>query len=199
MNTLKMLILPAIIGYLIGSVNFALVFSFICKNQDIRHYGSNNAGMTNTVRVYGSLAGVLVFIGDFLKGIIAVYFCHFLFSGYSLYNKYGYLIVSLAVIIGHLYPIYFKFNGGKGIATSAGIILTQDIRLFITVLVVFVIVLIISKIVALASIASAISYTIATIIFYKNFVFVMFSIIIATLVIYAHRSNIFKLIQSRQH
>lgn len=194
MNICTSLILPAIIGYFIGSVNFALVFSFICKKQDIRHYGSTNAGMTNTMRVYGFLAGILVFIGDFTKGIITIYLFHLLFSNYSLYNKYGYLIASLTIIIGHLYPIYFKFRGGKGVATSAGIILAQDIRLFIIFFSVFITVLLLSKIVSLASITSIISYPIATIIFFKSYALIIFSIIISALIVFAHRKNITRLI-----
>ncbi|MBP0979842.1 MAG: glycerol-3-phosphate 1-O-acyltransferase PlsY [Oscillospiraceae bacterium] len=196
-NIIFVFVLIAIISYLIGSLNFAIIFSLLIKKQDIRKYGSKNAGMTNIVRIYGAISGIPVFIGDFLKSILAIYLCNFLFSDFLSLNKfglYGNLIIGLAVIIGHLYPVYFKFRGGKGIVTSAGVILTQDIRFFITVLVVFLAFFLIFKIVAIASISAAVAYPISTLIFFNNFMIFIFALIISSLVIYAHRSNIKKII-----
>lgn len=190
------MIMTSLIAYHIGSVNFAIIFSKMIKKQDIRKYGSKNAGMTNIMRVYGKMAGVPVFLGDFLKGIVAVYLCNFLFGSVETFQNYGREIAGLSVILGHLYPIYFGFRGGKGIATSAGVILTQDLSFFIMVVAVFLIVWSIFKVTAIASMSAAVSYPISAIIFFKNYLIFIFSLIVMVLVIYAHRSNIKKLIKN---
>ncbi len=198
--TFVKLISSGLIAYLIGSLNFAIIFSLHFKKQDIRKHGSKNAGSTNVVRVFGPLAGILVFCGDFLKSIIAFSVCDLLFknsllsSNTQVYDNYGHLIVGLLVILGHLYPIYFNFRGGKGIATAAGVILIQDIRYFLFVLIIFLLSLILFRIVALASICAAISYPISTMIFFQNYLIFLFSLLVSALVIYAHRSNIKKLL-----
>lgn len=195
MNLYLALILSAVISYLIGSLNFAIIISFLHKKEDIRNHGSKNAGMTNVIRVYGVSSGIPVFLGDFLKAVVAVYLCNFLFQNVSQYSSYGSLIVGLSVVVGHLYPVYFNFKGGKGIATSAGFILTQDIKIFIFVVCVFLLILLIFKIVGLASLCAAVSYPIASLVFFQNYLTFILSLIISSLVIYSHRSNIKKLLQ----
>ena len=195
MNLYLALILSAVISYLIGSLNFAIIISFLHKKDDIRKHGSKNAGMTNVIRVYGVSSGIPVFLGDFLKAVVAVYLCNFLFQNVSQYSSYGSLIVGLSVVVGHLYPVYFNFKGGKGIATSAGFILTQDIKIFIFVVCVFLLILLIFKIVGLASLCAAVSYRIASLVFFQNYLTFILSLIISSLVIYSHRSNIKKLLQ----
>lgn len=195
MNLYLALILSAIISYLIGSLNFAIIISFLHKKEDIREHGSKNAGMTNVIRVYGVSSGIPVFLGDFFKAVVAVYLCDFLFHNVNQYSSYGNLIVGLSVVVGHLYPVYFNFKGGKGIATSAGFILTQDIKIFIFVACVFILILLIFKIVGLASLCAAVGYPIASLVFFQNYLAFILSLIISSLVIYSHRSNIKKLLQ----
>lgn len=197
MNISIALSLSAIIAYLIGSFNFAIIFSLLCKKQDIRQYGSKNAGMTNMIRVYGYLSGIPVFLGDFFKAIAAIYLCNFIFSDVRHFDIYGHLISGLFVVIGHLYPIYFKFCGGKGIATSAGMILVQNVKFFVIVVSVFVVVLIISKIVAVASVCAAISYPISALVFFENYITLIIAMIISSIVIYQHRANIRRLINKQ--
>ena len=195
MNILISLMFDALISYLIGSFNFAIIFSKLFKQQDVREYGSKNAGMTNVIRVYGPKAGIPVFLGDFFKAILAIYLCNFLFKDVEQFNFYGLLISGFFVVLGHLYPLYFNFRGGKGIATSAGFILMQDIKFFIVVVLVFIIALMLFKVIAIASICSAVSYPIATLIFFQNYLVFIFSLIISLIVIHAHRSNIKKYIR----
>ena len=197
MNIFLALILSALIAYSLGSLNFAIIFSFLFKKQDIRLHGSKNAGMTNMIRVYGYLLGIPVLLCDFFKAVIAIYLCNFLFLNIEKYSLYGSLITGLFVIIGHLYPLYFNFKGGKGVASSAGVIFTQDIRLFVFVISVFLIVLFIKRIVAVASVSAAISYPISTLIFFKDYLSVVFSLMIAGLVIYSHKSNTKKLMKKQ--
>ena len=197
MNIFLALILSALIAYSLGSLNFAIIFFFLFKKQDIRLHGSKNAGMTNMIRVYGYLLGIPVLLCDFFKAVIAIYLCNFLFLNIEKYSLYGSLITGLFVIIGHLYPLYFNFKGGKGVASSAGVIFTQDIRLFVFVISVFLIVLFIKRIVAVASVSAAISYPISTLIFFKDYLSVVFSLMIAGLVIYSHKSNIKKLMKKQ--
>ena len=197
MTNISIFILSTAISYLIGSLNFAMIFSLLLKKQDIRNYGSKNAGATNVVRIYGMPLGIIVFIGDFVKSIGAIFLCTYIFNIPN-FQTYINLNVGLAVILGHLYPIFFKFRGGKGIATSAGIILTQDIRIFSIVVIIFLLALIFSKTISISSLCAAISYPIMIFLFqYFNNTYeitlIIFSIILTFLIFYSHRENIKRL------
>ncbi len=175
LNVLGILWLPAVISaavsYLLGSISFSIIFTRMFDHRDIRTLGSGNAGFTNVLRSVGVKAGVFTFIFDFGKGALSIclskaifgYFC----SANSLpyyFIQYGAYVAGLACIIGHIYPLYFKFKGGKGILASAGIILLIDWRVFIVVMSVFAICFAIKRIVSIGSICAAVSFPIANLV-----------------------------------
>ena len=122
MNVIHVL-LTAVISYLIGSVNFSILLSRIISGKDIRESGSGNAGATNMLRTYGKKMGVITLLLDILKGVIAILGCRVLFGEAADTLAY---IAGVFVALGHNFPLYFGFKGGKGVATSLGVILMLD-------------------------------------------------------------------------
>ncbi len=182
-------------AYLIGSVSSASIISKVFYNQDIKKVGSGNAGATNTLRNYGKLAGAGVLIFDCFKGFIAVYIASKLQGDVAAY------IAGIGAIIGHTWPIYFKFKGGKGVATGLGIFLYLDVKMVLILFVIFVLIVLITKYVSLASISVAALAPIYTyFIHYKNsplyFYMVLF---VALLIIFNHRANVDRLLKGNEN
>lgn len=162
-------LLSSSFAYLIGSISFSILFTRIFyHNVDIRTLGSGNAGLTNVLRSVGWKAGALTLLFDFLKGAVSVMAGRGIFQYYCLqsgaptyYEQYGVLIAGLMCVIGHVYPLYFHFKGGKGVLSSAAVVAFFDWRLFVTVFIVFVVVFTLSKIVSLSSIIAAASFPVS--------------------------------------
>ncbi len=156
-------------GYLLGSVSFSIILARLYGKGDIREYGSGNAGMTNVMRVIGKKEGIITFALDFVKCVVAVLIGYLVFrfacesEGLSLdYVFFGKYIGGLGCLIGHLFPLYFGFRGGKGVVTCCALILLLDWRVFIPALAVFIIVYKLRKIVSLGWIWAFICYPILT-------------------------------------
>lgn len=198
------MLLMMIMAYLIGSLNFAIIITKFMKNDDIRKHGSKNAGTTNVLRVFGKSLAVLVFIGDLFKGILAIYFGRMIANFINFEYSYIDFLIGFCVILGHLFPLYFGFKGGKGVLTSAGVVLCQNFWVCIALLSIFAIVFLFTKIVSLSSISAAIGYPVS-VIFINNILDkpvypeILFSIIIAFMIVYVHRSNIIRLSMGQEH
>ena len=144
-------ILLLIIGYFIGNIETGYIFGKIHK-MDIRNYGSGNAGATNTLRVLGPKAGLVVFLGDFCKSLIPCLVVRFIFRDNISLSYIYMLYIGLGVVLGHNFPFYLGFKGGKGVASTAGIIMALDIRIAVVCLIVFIITVAITRYVSLGSI-----------------------------------------------
>ncbi len=202
---LIIILLSGLIGYLIGSVNFAIVISEVVFHKDIRNYGSKNAGMTNMLRTFGKLPAFFTLIGDFSKGIISVLISNLLF--YILIGTgapaYANGIVGICALLGHVFPIFYKFKGGKGILVSAGVLIMMDWIIFLIAFSVFILILIISRIVSLSSIIATLSYPIAMLIkkyitnspLFDIFIETFLAAIISIIIIYMHKDNIKRLVR----
>ena len=180
MNQISRLILPllltAVLGYLLGSVSFSIILTRIFKNEDIRNHGSGNAGMTNVLRTVGKLPAVLTFILDFLKCVLSVTLGYLIVSkaceaaglpeSYAVVGKYA---AGFACLFGHIFPVYFGFRGGKGVVTSAAMVLLLDYRVFIPTFITFAIVFLLKRIISLSSIVAVSLYPVYT--FLINFFF----------------------------
>ena len=134
MNILFAALLTALCGYLLGSISFAVIVSKTMFGQDVRDYGSGNAGMTNILRVYGKKPAAFTLIGDFLKGAVAVLLGRMIFGWLGVVGSDGAHLAGLCALLGHLYPLYFGFRGGKGILTAVGIIAVIDPLVFLGLL-----------------------------------------------------------------
>ena len=144
-------ILLLIIGYFIGNIETGYIFGKIHK-MDIRNYGSGNAGATNTLRVLGAKAGLVVFLGDFCKSLIPCLVVRFIFRDNVSLSYIYMLYIGIGVVLGHNFPFYLGFKGGKGVASTAGIIMALDIRIAVVCLIVFIITVAITRYVSLGSI-----------------------------------------------
>lgn len=154
----------ALISYLLGSLNFAVIITKLFSKNDIRDMGSKNAGATNVLRTVGWKACVLTLAGDLLKVVVATSIARMFLSGemYSGLRVLGTYWAGFFCVLGHLYPIYFRFKGGKGVMTSAGMILVIDYRIFFILIGIFTVLVLTTRYVSLASIISAALFPVAT-------------------------------------
>lgn len=187
-------VLVGLVSYLIGSISFAIIFSKKFAGFDVREKGSNNAGTTNVLRTVGKKAAILTLLCDILKGVVAILLAILANKIWKETNlgilKY---LAGLMAIIGHTFPIYYGFKGGKGVATSLGVILMTDTQIGIICLIFALIIMIGTKLVSLGSIMAAILFPILTIFMVDNSYSKIISVLIALLVIFNHRTNIKRL------
>ena len=186
-------ILCLVIPYLLGSINFAILISKIKFNDDIRNYGSGNAGMTNMLRTYGKAAGLMTLLGDALKAFVAV------FIGMLLLGENGTYLAGLGVIVGHVYPVFYKFKGGKGVVAAITTILFIQPVIALMVIAIFVLVVAFTKYISLGSILGAAFYPMLVYIFSEQDFKVLYAFAIAVFIIWLHRSNIKRLYEGKEN
>ncbi|MBF1299993.1 MAG: glycerol-3-phosphate 1-O-acyltransferase PlsY [Parvimonas sp.] len=189
------LIFCIIIAYFLGNISGGMIFGKLLFNKDIRDYGSKNAGTTNALRVFGIKAGALTFIVDLLKSILAC------FIGMKLLGLNGVLLAGIFVVIGHNWPVFLNFKGGKGIASSFGFIIFLDYKIAIVAILIFVTIVILTKYISLASmITTTLVLPISYIFFkYRNIYVLLTLLFLASLSICRHKSNIVRLINGNEN
>lgn len=199
-------IIPGIIiSYLIGSIPNAYIFGRIFKGIDIRKFGSGNVGATNAWRVLGRGIGISVLAMDILKGVLAVTLLgDFLVYRGNLSNEVLRIILGIVCIVGHNWTIFLGFKGGKGIATTLGVLLGLAFKIaglkaiLGLVILVWLGVFMIGKIVSLASVLSGISLPLFMYFLKQPNILLLFSIILAFLIILRHKSNLKRIIQGKE-
>ena len=185
------------IAYLLGSINPAIIISRIFGKRDIREEGSGNAGATNTLRVMGKGAALCVVIFDALKGIAAVLFAKYAPEIFKVenYNMSAMYLSALFVVVGHVFPIYFGFKGGKGIMTSIAVIFVLDWEIGVILLVTCLAIMLLTGYVSLGSCIGAVLFPMLVVMFHEgNTLFTAISVIIAAIALIKHRSNIVRLV-----
>ena len=187
-------------AYLIGSIPTAYLFARLLKGVDIREHGSGNVGATNVFRVVGKKQGIFVLLIDFLKGFLPVALFPLIFNiDKSIIKPEIFsMIIGICAISGHIWPVFLKFKGGKGVATTAGALLAFIPDIFFIGLIVWCIFFIIFRYVSIASIAASLSLPIASIALNKPLIIVLFCIVLFSLGTFKHRSNIARLIQGTE-
>ncbi len=180
-------IVAAAAAYLLGSINSSILVSRLAFGVDIRQYGSGNAGLTNSFRTMGAKRTAIVLVVDFFKGFAAA------LIGSGLGGDLGALIGGVFVIVGHIFPLYFGFKGGKGVLTAAGFLLAFDWRVFCMVFGVFLVVFLLTRWVSLGSILGAVSVPVSVHLFYQNWAFTLIALCVGGAVVVMHRSNIVRL------
>lgn len=197
---MMMIIIMLILSYLIGAFPSGYVIGKLFFKKDIRQFGSGNTGATNSFRVLGRPAGFLVTFLDIFKGFITVFFPLWLpvhaDGPISTFFTNG-LIVGLFAILGHVYPVYLKFQGGKAVATSAGVVLGVNPILLLILAIIFFIVLKIFKYVSLASIVAAICCVIGSLII-QDYILLVVSFLVSIILIIRHRSNIARIFRGEE-
>lgn len=195
-----MIIVMLLLSYLIGAFPSGFVIGKLFFKKDIRQFGSGNTGATNSFRVLGRPAGFLVTFLDIFKGFITVFFPLWLpvhaDGPISTFFTNG-LIVGLFAILGHVYPVFLKFQGGKAVATSAGVVLGVNPILLLILAIIFFIVLKIFKYVSLASIVAAICCVIGSLII-QDYILLVVSFLVSIILIIRHRSNIARIFRGEE-
>jgi len=196
------IILAIIISYLIGAVPTGYIFAKVLRKIDIREHGSGNIGATNVLRVVGKLPGIIVFIIDVLKGLVAVTIIPIaltvLLDGRLAMPIYIKILFGAAAIVGHMWTCFLGFKGGKGVATTAGVIVGLAPGILLAAFLVWLAVFYAWKYVSLASICASISLPIFAVIFKEHIFFICFCAILCIIGTYAHRPNIKRLIQGTE-
>ena len=190
-----LLLACAVVSYLLGSLNFAVILSRVFHHDDIRKYGSGNAGATNMVRTYGKAWGIATFICDGLKAALSV------ILSMLLMGEGGAYIAALFAVLGHIFPIYYKFRGGKGVVVAAISILCLNPLVFLLLVVLFVVLVYVSRYISLGSVICAFFYPMLLNAFNsgKGFISTLVSVLLAVIVIVMHRSNIKRLMNRTEN
>lgn len=194
------LIISLVLAYLLGSVNSAIIVSRLFGVGDIRKSGSGNAGATNTLRVVGKKAAVFVVLGDALKGIISVLCAGFVNDViFKLDTSFSIYAAAVSVVLGHVFPLYFGFKGGKGIMTSIAVVFMLDFRIGLLLVALFAIILLLFNYVSLASCVCAFVYPFLVLFMQKgNIAMLISACIMAIIAIVKHRSNIIRLLNGNE-
>ena len=194
----------AIIAYLIGSINFSVILSKKMAGFDVREKGSGNAGTTNMLRSVGKKAAAITLVCDILKGVIAILIAMLMNKIFP--NSNGALLVQIAgvaVILGHTFPIFFKFKGGKGVATSLGVLIMSNWQIGLICLVFALILIILTQMVSVGSIAAAILYPVLTIFIPQNYIlpgnYIIYSVVLAVIIVFNHRENVKRLLKGTEN
>ena len=191
--TITRFVIIAVCAYLLGSLSFAIIVSKVTLGKDIRNYGSGNAGLTNAYRTMGASKTLLVLIGDIAKGAAAITI------GAVLAGPIGKLVAGIFVILGHMFPVYFGFRGGKGVLVGAVMLLLFDWRIFLIAFVLFFAAVFVTRWISLGSILGAISFPITTFLFYHDPVLTAMAFGMAVAVVLMHRSNIPRILHGEEN
>jgi|TARA_B110000037_G_C17085608_1_gene491840 glycerol-3-phosphate acyltransferase PlsY len=187
-------ITPVLMAYFIGSLSFGIIISYFFKLSDPRTTGSRNPGATNVMRTGNKVAALLTLLGDMLKATIVI-----TVANYMNLSEIHLAVISIAVLLGHIFPVYYKFRGGKGVATALGILLGINWMLALAVFFVWLFVFTIWRFSSLAAIVA--TFTAPIISYYLGFSseILWLNIIISTIVIYRHKANITNLLNGKEH
>ncbi len=199
-------VVMAIIAYLIGSINFSVIISKKVAGFDVREKGSGNAGSTNMLRSVGKGAAALTLLCDILKGVVAILIAIGIGNIVKDADK-GLLvqIAGVAVVLGHTFPIFFGFKGGKGVATALGILLMTNWQIGLICLVFALVLMVLTQMVSLGSCAAAVLFPVLTLFIKEHYIvaeggnYFIYSVILAGIVLYNHRSNIKRMLNGTEN
>ena len=199
-------IIVALVAYLIGSVSFSVIISKKMAGFDVREKGSGNAGATNMLRSVGTKAAVLTLLCDALKGVVAIIFA--IIVGAIAKNSDKALLVQIAgilVVIGHTFPVFFNFKGGKGVATSLGVLLMTNWKIGLICLVFALVLMALTRMVSMGSVGAAVLFPVLVLFINTNYTisdgssYFVYSIILALIVAFNHRSNIQRILDGTEN
>ena len=203
-------IVMLLIAYAIGSINFSVIFSKKFAGFDVREKGSGNAGSTNMLRSVGKGAAAITLVCDILKGVVAISIAMILGNIIKDVNKELLVqIAGIAVVVGNTFPIFFGFKGGKGVATSLGILLMSNWQIGLICLVFALVLMILTRMVSLGSCAAAVLFPVLTLFINENYTvltegkngstYFIYSVILAIIVLFNHRSNIKRILNGTEN
>ena len=202
-------IIMAIIAYCIGSVNFSVIFSKKFAGFDVREKGSGNAGTTNMLRSVGKKAAAITLICDILKGVVSIGIAILLGNIPDMNKELLVQIAGVAVILGHTFPVFFGFKGGKGVATSLGVLLISNWQIGLICMVFALVLMALTRMVSVGSCAAAVLFPVLTLFINEHYTvltegksgstYFVYSIILAIIVLFNHRSNIKRILNGTEN
>lgn len=192
------LILGSVAAYLIGSANGAIMSSKLFYRKDIRQYGSGNAGLTNFLRVFGKTGLALVLLVDIGKTVLAVCVSGLIYAKAGGDGQLGRLIFGFFTMLGHVFPVFYRFRGGKAVLTAGTMVLLFDWRIGLIVLSVFALFVLVTRFVSLGSIMAGVSFPVCLICFGYGPLYLVIGTVCAALMIGRHHENILRLIKGRE-
>ena len=199
-------IIVGIVAYLIGSISFSVIISKKMAGFDVREKGSGNAGATNMLRSVGKKAAILTLLGDALKGVVAILFA--IIVGAIAKSADKSLLVQIAgilVVVGHTFPVFFGFKGGKGVATSLGVLLMTNWKIGLICLVFALVLMAVTRMVSLGSIGAAVLFPVLVLFIHTNFTisegssYFVYSVILAAILIFNHRANFQRILNGTEN
>ncbi len=204
MDTALVCLVVAVVSYLLGSLNFAIIISKLFLKNDIRNFGSGNAGSTNSLRVMGAGKTVFVILGDIIKAVVAVNLTRLFITNFpSVDVQLAVSISAAACILGHTYPVFFGFRGGKGVLTTAAVMACIDIRIFFIAITVFIVIVALTKYVSLGSIIAVWTLPVLFALFYsfnlETIEYFVLLVLVACFVTVLHRANIKRLLAGTEN
>jgi acyl phosphate:glycerol-3-phosphate acyltransferase len=180
-------------AYLVGAAPFSLIVGRLFYGVDVREHGSGNIGTTNVFRVLGKKAGVVVFAFDLLKGFVPALVASMLFDPWFA------IFIAAAPVVGHMYSVFLRFRGGKGVATGSGVVLALEPTVFFIILAGWIAIVLATRMVSLASIAAAVSLPVLIILWGDPLPYQIAAVLVAAVVVYAHRGNIGRILNGTEH
>lgn len=199
-------VVMAIIAYAIGSINFSVIISKKFAGFDVREKGSGNAGTTNMLRSVGKKAAAVTLLCDILKGVVSILIAMLLGWMFKVENVSLLVqIAGIAVVLGHTFPIFFGFKGGKGVATSLGILIMTNWQIGLICLVFGIVMIVLTRMVSLGSCTAAVLFPVLTLFINEHYIvsqgsgYLIFSIILAVIVLFNHRSNIKRILSGKEN
>lgn len=201
-----MCVLIAVISYLIGSISFSIIFSKKMAGIDVRTKGSGNAGTTNVLRSVGKKAALYTLICDILKGVVAIGIALAIGQIFNADNKALFVqIAGIAVVVGHTFPIFFGFKGGKGVATSLGVLIMTNWMIGLICLAVGITLICLTKMVSVGSCVAAIVFSVLAYFIKDHYIamqgsgYFIYSVVMAAMVLFNHRSNLVRIAQGKEN
>ena len=185
-------------AYLVGSISTGVILSKLFGQGNLQAEGSKNIGATNVSRLMGMKWGILTLVGDTLKGMLVVWIGQWVFAGEGNQGVLFVALMALAVFLGHIFPVFLSFKGGKGVATALGIFLLLGPKAILVAVLLFILVVLLGKYVSLGSIVAAGSFPVVMYFFHYNRNVVFLSIAIAAVIILKHKANILRLIKGEE-
>lgn len=195
MIVLRMLVC-AVAGYLLGNIQTGLIVGRVSSNIDLRNHGSGSSGATNALRVLGRQQALFTLLGDFLKGLAAAG------AGYVIAGWHGGMVGGLFGVVGHIWPAFFSFHGGKGVATSLGVLILLMPVHTLALFAVGVTIILLTKMVSLASVSAAVVFALlstVTAIAGRDWFQLVFSLLMSALVVFAHRANVDRILKGTEN
>jgi glycerol-3-phosphate acyltransferase PlsY len=182
-----------VLAYVVGSIPFGVVVGKVFYGVDVREHGSGNVGTTNVFRVLGKKAGAVVMVCDILKGYVPAAIAAALFTPWAA------IFIAAAPVVGHMYSVFLKGRGGKGIATGAGVVLALVPLAFVIIFTTWIVLILVTRYVSVASLAAALLVPILTIFLNEPLPYEIAGVLVAILVWYAHRGNIRRLLAGEEN